>query len=66
MCDNYLGHLHRVFFFLFDYTPVCSPEFYTVKWLKQQGVMFEARRWHVDIVPKDYVGTMCYRVIIVV
>ena len=29
-------------FFLFDYTQVCSLEFYTVKWLKQQGVMFEA------------------------
>ena len=37
-----------------------------LKWLKQQGVMFEATMMAFDIVPTDYVGTMCDRVIIVV
>ena len=39
-CDNYLRHLYRGSFYLI--IRVCFLECYTVKWLKQQGVMFEA------------------------
>ena len=37
----YLKYIYRGPFY-FDYTQVCSLEFYYVKLLKQQGVMFEA------------------------
>ena len=63
--DDYLKHMYKGSF-LFYYTQVCSLEYCTVKWLKQQGVVFEAMTMHVGIVPNDYVGTMCDRVIIVV
>ena len=37
-CDNYLRHLYRGSFYLIIRKSVFS----SVKWLKQQGVMFEA------------------------
>ena len=60
--DNSLRDIYRLSFY---YTQVCFLEFYNVKWLKQQGVMFEAMTMACYIVPNDYVWTMCYRVITV-